>query len=117
MVVQLQQGRRVPVSHQAVVDVDEDFAVHRDVFVPAIAVGQVIQGEDDGAVCRVLNGDHTGLDLSELDLVKDVWQHMVSQLSQDKRAFAANGLAAYHLSLPQASIPMTTLGRPGGLPG
>lgn len=59
-------------SDQAVMNVDEDFSVDRDILVPAIAVGQIIQREDDGAVCRILNGDHAGFHLSELDLVEDV---------------------------------------------
>lgn len=60
-------------AEEVVVHVDEGFAVDGDEGMGGRAVGEVVEGEDDGAVGRVFKGDYTEGCLFVLDFVEDVW--------------------------------------------
>lgn len=63
--------RNVP--QQAVVHADVDLAAHDNVRVPVRQVGEQVEGEDDGAVARVLEGHHAAEGAPGLDRREDVF--------------------------------------------
>lgn len=60
-------------AEEVVMHVDESFAVDGDERVGGRTVGEVVEGEDDGAVGGVFKGDYAEGCLFVLDFVKDVW--------------------------------------------
>lgn len=59
-------------AEEVVVHVDEGFAVDGDEGTDGRAVGEVVEGEDDGAVGGVFKGDYAEGCLFVLDFVEDI---------------------------------------------
>ena len=57
---------------EAVVDIDVRLSIDSDVWIAIGSVGQVIEGEDYGAIGRVFKGHNAGGDMAILDLVEDI---------------------------------------------
>jgi hypothetical protein len=61
------------VADQAVLHGDEALAADEDVWVFSLEVGEEVQGEDYGAVGRILEGDHAAVCGAVLDCGEDIF--------------------------------------------
>ena len=59
-------------SHEAVVHVDVNFPVHCHVPIPAVPVGEVVEGKDNRAIGGVFKRYNARRDMFVLHSVKDI---------------------------------------------